>query len=189
MQDKQREQRRLKRLQKQKKKREDASRPGLGGPTQKVDPAKGVGWDLGECWATLEWDEPGATVDLILTRAREDGVSVAAFFTIDRAGPGLVAAKATGGLRQEHVAGEAARISERTGRQMVATGPGLVAALVDDARERGSNPEPAGFPEAFALLSGVVRSRLDVPFGPPSTEPESADRAGLLGSLRKRLFG
>jgi hypothetical protein len=188
MQDKQREQRRQKRKQKQKQRRSDASRPGLGGPTARFEPSKGRGWDPGECYVTLDWDEPGAKVDLVLSRAKPDGVSVAAVFAIDRSGPGLVSAKAIGGLRQEHVAGESGRISERTGQAMVGCSPALVAALVDDARAHGANAEPPGFAEAYDLLDGLPRQELDVPFGPGEAEPEPA-KDGLLSGLRKRLFG
>ncbi|MEQ1571504.1 MAG: hypothetical protein ABMA64_38105 [Myxococcota bacterium] len=188
MQDKQREQRRHKRMQKVKGKRAGASRPAAGGPTTRIDPDKGREWPPGECYVTLEWDEPGAVVDLVFSRARADGVSVAALFSVDRSGPGLLSASAIGGLRQEHVTGESGRISERTGRAMVGCAPGLVAALIDDAKVNGTNAEPARFTEAYALLDGIPRLELhDAPFGPAVAPPPP--EPGLLESLKKRLFG
>lgn len=168
MQDKDRERRRQRRLEKTRKKRANVSRPGIGGPTQGMDPAKGKSWPTGESFASLGWDEPGAKLDLVFSRSRPDGTTVLAHFEVDRSGPGLVSARAVGGLRQEHVAGECGRISERSGRAMVAVAPGLVAALVDEAEEAGDNEPPSGFAAAAELLEGVPRVAVGVPFGAPA---------------------
>jgi hypothetical protein len=188
MQDKAREQRRQRRIEKTKKKRENVSRPAAGGPARQMDPEKGKSWATGECFVTLGWDEPGAALDLLFSRARPDGTSVLAHFEIDRGGPGLVSARAVGGLRREHVAGECGRISERKGTTLVACSPGLVAALVHEAAAQGTNPAPRGFREAAALLEGVPLGTVGVPFGPVERAP-AAKPDGWFGRVRRSLFG
>jgi hypothetical protein len=190
MQDKDRERRRHKKLEKRRKDRAGASRPAESGPVAAFDPARGRSWPTGECYVSLDWDEPGVSlVDLVFSRAREDGTSVVATFSLDRSGPGLVAARATGGVRQSQVAGESARLSEKSGRAMVACAPSLVAALVEEAQQKGSAPEPAGAARAVALLEGVPRAEIAVPFGPVVEEPAPPPKPGLLAGLRRRLFG
>jgi hypothetical protein len=190
MQDKDREKRRTRRLEKQKKKRSTVSRPGAGGPTVQFDVAKGRSWDTGECYVSEDWDEPGSKVDLVFSRSRPDGTSVAAVFELDRSGPGLVACRSVGGLRREHVVGECARISDRTGRSMVGCAPALVVALVKDARAHGTRADPPGLKDAYGLLDGIAPLELTVPFGPAETEPATPKaEGGWLQGLRKRLFG
>jgi hypothetical protein len=190
MTDKDRERRRIKRLAKQKKKRATASRPGTDGPMARIDVAKGREWPTGECYVSDGWDEPGAELELVFSRARpQDGISVMAVFEIDRRGPGIVACRSLGGMRQEQVVGECGRLSERSGRQMVACAPALVAALVDDARKHGSRPDPAGLKDAVGLLAGITPMELPTPFGPETPAETAPTGEGWLGGLRKRLFG
>jgi hypothetical protein len=192
MQDKQREQRRQKRLEKRKKQRQNVSRPGVGGPAQGIDPLKGKTWPVGECYVSENSDEPGATVEVVLSRTREDGTSVLAVFELDRSGPGLVSAKALGGLRSEHITGECARLSERTGRAMIGCSGGLAASLVQDAREHGTNSDPSGASAALQLLQDIPRIELPTAFGPAETPPVPAageSQPGFWAGLRKRLIG
>lgn len=187
MQDKHREQRRAKRAEKSRKKRANASRPGVGGPVGAgFDPAKGRTWPTGDCYVSEDWEEPGAKVDLVFSRAR-DGSAVIAAFELDRSGPGLVASRAVG-ARQESVTGECARLSERSGKSMIGCAPGLVAALVADAREHGTGSAMVNR-DALALLEGVPPLELPTPFGPAVTPVADAPTEGLLSGLRKRLFG
>jgi hypothetical protein len=191
MQDKQREQRRQKRLEKRKKQRQNASRPAEGGPAQGIDPLKGKTWPVGECYVSENSDEPGATVEVVRARTREDGISVRAVFELDRSGPGLVLAKAMGGLRSEHVTGECARLSERTGRAMIACSGGLAASLVQDAREHGKNGDPPGSAAALQLLQGIPHIDLPTAFGPEEAPPPASGESqpGFWAGLRKRLIG
>lgn len=191
MQDKQREQRRHKRLEKRKKQRGDLSRPGLGGPTASFDPTKGKTWPVSECYASENADEPAATIELVLARSREDGISVVSIFEIDRSGPGIVAVRAAGGLKREQIAGECARLSERTGRAMIGCSGALVAALVDDARKHGRAPPPAALERALVLLEDLPRTELPCPFGPGSAgaPQEAPPSQGFWAGLRKRLVG
>lgn len=190
MQDKDRERRRTRRLEKQKKKRSTVSRPAAGGPTVAFDVAKGRTWDTGECYVTQDWDEPGAKIELVFSRSRPDGSSVVATFEIDRSGPGLVAARSFGGLRQDQVVGECARLSERTGRTMVGCAPALIVALVKDARAHGTHADPPGLKDAWGLLDGIDPLDLDVPFGPASATTEAPPaEGGWLQGIRRRLFG
>lgn len=188
MQDKDRERRRQRRLEKTKKKRANVSRPGLGGPVQAQDASKGKAWPVGDCWASIGWEEDGATVDLVFSRVKADGTAVIAVFEVDRSGPGLVSARARGGLRREHVAGECGRISERTGRAMVEVGPGLIAAMVDEAAEEGTNPLPPGYADAAELLEGVPRAHVGTPFG-SGDAPEAPKPEGLFGRLVRTITG
>jgi hypothetical protein len=190
MDDKHRKQRQAKRAESKRKKRADASRPGVGGPaTASSSASKGRTWPTGECYVSEGWEEPGARIELVFSRSRADGGTVMAAFELDRSGPGIVSARAAGGLRREHVAGECGAMSERTGRAMIGCSPGLIAALVADARHHGSL-DPGGA-EAIGLLEGVPRAELPVPFGPAihSEGPEPPRGEGWLGGLRKRLFG
>jgi hypothetical protein len=191
MQDKQREQRRQKRLEKRKKQRQGASRPGVGGPAQGLDPLKGKTWPVGECYVSESSDEPGAAVEVVLSRTREDGTSVLAVFELDRSGPGLVSAKAMGGLRSEHITGECARLSERTGRAMIGCSGGLAASLVRDACEHGTNADPPGSSAALQLLDGVPSIELPTAFGPDKAEPAppGESQPSFWSGLRKRLIG
>ena len=189
MQDKDRERRRAQRLQKQKKKRATVSRPAAGGPASAIDATKARTWDTGECYVSEDWDEPGATVELVFSRVRA-GQAAVATFEIDRSGPGLLACRSVG-LRADQVVGECARLSERTGRSMVGCAPALVVALVKDARANGSRGDPSGLKDAWGLLDGVAALELSVPFGPAASETAEAPppAAGWLQGLRRRLFG
>lgn len=191
MSDRDRERRRTRRLEKQKKKRAGASRAGKDGPHGAADTARGRSWPTGECFVSEGWDEPGARIHAVLSRVGDDGSAVVATFELDRSGPGLVATRARGGLSREHVPGECARLSEQAGGvALVEAAPGLVAALVHDARRHGANAAPPGADDALALLDGIEPMALDVPFGAPEPEPPpQPDRAGWLAGLRKRLFG
>ena len=189
MQDKDRERRRTKRLEKQKKKRSTVSRPAAGSPGASFDAAKGRSWEPGECYVSEGADEPGARVELVFSRSRPDGVSVVSTFELDRSGPGLLAARSAGGVRQDQIVGECARISERTGRSMVGCSPALVAAYVNDARAHGTNPDPPGLKDALGLLEGIAPAVLQVPFGPEADAPLPPDREGWIGGLKRRLFG
>lgn len=189
MQDKDRERRRTKRLEQKKKKRATVSRPAAGSPGAGFDVSKGRSWETGECYVSEGSDEPGARVELVFSRSRPDGISVASTFELDRSGPGLISARSVGGLRREQVVGECARLSERTGRSMMGCAPGLVVALVNDARTLGTNPDPAGLKDALGLLDGVSPLELPVPFGPDTAAPAAPPKEGWVGGLRRRLFG
>lgn len=193
MQDKQRDQRRAKRAEKTRKKREGASRPGVGGPASgsAVSAAKAQAWPTGDCYVSEGWDEPGARIDAVFSRSRADGSAAIAVFQLDRSGPGLVSSKAILGARREHVTGECARLSEASGLSMVGCAPAVVATLVRDARAHGAHAD-AGSRDPLTLLDGVPDVELPAPFGPDAAEApaESAPAGGgLLGGLRKRLFG
>ncbi|MEZ4238573.1 MAG: hypothetical protein R3F59_20950 [Myxococcota bacterium] len=188
MQDKQRQQRKAKRAESKKKKRANASRPGVGGPVTvgSESASKGRTWPTGECYVSEGWDEPGARIDAVFSRSRPDGATVLAVFELDRSGPGLLGARARGGLRREHVASECAAVSERSGQAMIGCAPGLVAALVDDARGHGAGEVAAS---ALELLEGVPRIELPVPFGPAAAPEAAPEGDGWFGGLRKRLLG
>ena len=190
MQDKHRKQRQAKRAQRNKRKRANASRPGVGGPIARVSAggsvAKGRTWPVGECYVSEGYDEPGASVDLVFSRSRPEGSAVIATFAIDRSGAGLRSARAIGGVRKEHVAGECGNLSERSGRAMVGCAPGLVAALVDDAIANGEGGEDAAA-DALSLLEGVERLELPVPFGPEQAEEDDGAKGkGWFGWLGGR---
>lgn len=189
MSDRDREKRRAKRLEKQRKKRAKASRAGMDGPAGSASPVRGRGWPTGECWVSEGHDAPGARVQALFSRTNTDGATVLAAFEIDRGGRGIVAARAKGGLRREHVGSECARWSEETGVTMLEAAPGLVAALVDDARLHGDHDDPPDSEEAFALLAGVERMALDLPFGPEAAPESPAERPGWFAGIRRRLFG
>lgn len=191
MTDKKAQQRRGRRLEKQKKKRADASRPARGTAPSAVaaDPRPARDWPLGECWLSDGWDEPGARVHAVLSRTHADGRTAVAVFELDRSGPGLVSARARGGLRPEHVAGESSRLSQEFGVTMLETSPALVASLVADARVAGAADDPPGSSDALALLAGVATEPVQPAFGPAEAAETKAPREGLLARLSRRLFG
>jgi hypothetical protein len=131
------------------------------------------------------WDEPGAKVDAVFSRAHANGAAVVATFTLDRSGPGLVRAEVFGGQRAEQVTAHAGRLGEASGSALVETTAALVAALVRDAVANGANGTPKGADDALDLLAGVEPATLEVPFGPPPPKPE---RGGLVGWV-SRWFG
>jgi hypothetical protein len=185
-----RDKRRARRLEKTKKKRAAASRAGKDGPLGSADTARGRTWPTGECFVSDGWDEPGARVHAVLSRSNAAGAAVVAVFELDRSGPGLVAARARGGLTAEQVSGECARVSEQAGgATLVEAAPGLLAALVLDARRHGSDPSPRGAADALALLEGIAPMALEVPFGLGAEAKPEPVPDGWLTSLRKRLFG
>lgn len=185
MNDHEREKRRAKRMQKQKQKREDRSRPGRGPGDVAKDPARAKGWPAGPCWVSQSWDEPGAKVAVVISRANEAGMAAAATFLVDRSGPGLVEATVRAGLRTEHVTSLAGELGERAGEALIETTAGLAVALVRDAVASGAAGTPKGAEDALELLAGLEASPLDVPFGPP---PPPKPRGGLFGTL-SRWFG
>ncbi len=185
MNEQERQKRRHKRLQKQKQKRETRSRPGRSPGDAANDPALARDWPVGDCWASQQWDTPGAKVDAVFSRVHPSGAAVVARFTLDRSGPGLLRAEVRGGLRAEHVTAQAGQLGEESGTALVETTSGVVAALVRDALAHGAAPRPDGADDAVALLAGVESSQIDVPFGPPPPAPE---RGGLIGRI-SRWFG
>lgn len=189
--DKKAQQRRARKLEKQKKKRADASRPARSSAPAALaaDPRQGRGWPAGECWISQDWDTPGATVHAVLSRSHEDGRTVAASFTLDRSGPGLRVARARGGLRPEHVAGESARLSEEHGATMIETSAALVASLVVDARRHGTLADPPGAADALALLDDLPIEPVDPPFGPATHAEDPPKEGGLLSRLARRWLG
>ncbi|MCB9684261.1 MAG: hypothetical protein H6738_00060 [Alphaproteobacteria bacterium] len=181
MGDRDRDQRRAKKLAKQKKRRANASRPARSPADVARDPSQGQHWPVGECWVSQDWDQPGARLAVILSRVSEGGAAVVAAFTLDRSGPGVVTAEAIGGLRSVHVQGQAARLSEQLGSPMMEVAPGLAAELVRDAALNGEGELPDGWEEASALLSGIGAIDIGVPFGPEAQEPP---KPGLLQRMR-----
>ena len=187
-----REKRRSKRLQKQKKKRANASRParvvgGKSGPGHSV--AIGAEWPPGDCFANLNWDEPGTVVHLVVSRTHEDGRAVLGWFTIDRSGLGLVDAGVRGGLRAEHVAGHVGRTSEETSMEFVQISPAIAASLVHDALEHGTAPATASSSEARRLLKDLPLVDLGVPFGAAVPEPSPPPTDGWISGIRRWWSG
>ncbi len=92
---KDRDQRRTKRLAKQRKKRANASRPALDGQRTGDGPSlkTGLGWPPGDCFASEGYDLPGAQVTLVFTRSHADGRTVATIVEIDRRGTGVTEAR------------------------------------------------------------------------------------------------
>ncbi|MCA9492530.1 MAG: hypothetical protein KC621_21500 [Myxococcales bacterium] len=181
MGDRERDQRRAKKLAKQKKRRSNASRPARSPADVARDPSQGLHWPAGECWVSQDWDQPGARLAVVLSRVGEGGAAVVAAFTLDRSGPGVLSAKAIGGLRTVHVQGQAAKLSEELGTAMMEVAPGLAAELVRDAALNGAGELPEGWEEASSLLAGIAPIDIGVPFGPEEAE---APKPGLLERMR-----
>lgn len=186
MNDNERQKRRSKKLQKQKDKREHRSRAGRSPADVARAPAQGKAWPVGDCWVSQTWDQPGTRVDAVFSRVDPGGSAVVAVFTMDRSGPGLLEARAIGGLRTEHVLGHAGRLGEASGTALIETTGGLVAALVKDAVANGTQPLPKGWDEASELLAGLEPVPLEVPFGP--APPKQERSGGLIGAI-SRWFG
>ncbi len=179
--------RRQKRLAKQKKKRENASRPGRDRASVPRAPStsQGATWPVGECYLSTDWGTPGATVHAVFVRSHQDGRSVAAFVELDRSGPGVTAARVIGLPSPDHVLGECGRISEASDVGFQGAPPSLVAGFLLDAAEHGASA-PRGFSEVEALLQGIVPDEVDPPFGPP---PEAQQSPSLLSRVFGRLLG
>lgn len=152
--------RRQKALQRKKKKRARASRPGRDGPTAgKVtrDPSVGAHWPIGECYLGDGWYERGAHVHAVFTRRSADGQVAAAFFEVDLAERGVVEATSFGNGTDANVQAELVRRS--TDEQALATSdPDRVAKLVTTAAafgaERG-HPLPAGYARAIGVFGDL----------------------------------
>ncbi len=186
MADKDRQQRRAKKLARQKKCRAQVARPARDSPgAGSAAPSfkEGLDWPPGDCFLTTGWDEPGAVAHAVFVRSHDDGRSVAAFVTIDRSGPGVREARLATLPSEGAVLAECGRISETEGELgFHGAPPSLVAGLLRDAAEHGEAPLPEAWSRVRALMAGVSADALDVPFG---QGPPSAERAP---SMLERLF-
>lgn len=186
MASKDRQQRRAKRLARQKRKRAHVSRPGrdAGGTVAAPNLKTALGWPVGDCYLSEGWDEPGAHLHAVFARSHADGRSVAAFVEIDRTGPGIVDAHIATFGSAEAVLSECIRISEAEG-ELAFRGapPGVVAGAIVDARTHGSE-SPDSWERVESLLHDVEPAEMDAPFGPA---PEVKQKSGLLDRLFRLL--
>lgn len=191
----QKERRRSKKLEKQRKKREDAQRSrgsrkpvGTRG-TVALDEA--VDWPVSECWIGEPWHETGARVHAVFTRRHDDGRVAIAAFEVDLADQGVIEARATAGVSEGAVQGEVARRSEE--HAMVEASPSLVVTLVDAARRHGSSrghAQPADLDRVTILFGDIEAddARHGIRCGSPDAPEEAPPaRPGILATLKRRL--
>lgn len=187
MASKDRQQRRTKRLARQRKKRANASRPARFGPTTGSLPnlKSAVSWPPGDCYVSDGWDAPGAHSHMVFVRSHQDGRSVAAFVEIDRSGPGVLSARVDSFPTTDSVLAECIRISEASD-ELAFRGapPGMVAGAIADAQAHGEAELPQAWPKVEALLGDVEPAEMDVAFGPA---PDVKQTSGLLDRLFRYL--
>ena len=104
---KSREKRRADKLAKKKKSREKArktrgSRAATGGP---ASTDRGTNWPVGDCFASGNWYERGARVDVAFSRRHADARVIAAFLVLDLATGQVEQAEVLGGLNGRHLHG------------------------------------------------------------------------------------
>ena len=187
MADKDQQQRRAKRLAKQRKKRSTSSRPGRDGGSARAPSFKAaLGWPVGECYLSSDWDKPGAVVHAAFARSHSDGRTVAAFVHIDRSGPGVLSARVTSLPTAQSVIAECIQIAgDDDDLAFAGAPPSVVAGLLLDAAENGANTPPDAWSRVRTLLEDVEPDSMDVAFGeaPAGEAPPS----GLLDRLFRWL--
>lgn len=187
MANKDRDQRRAKRLAKQRKKRAHASRPARDSRSPAASPSfsTGLGWPPGDCFAAEGYDQPGAELFVVFSRSHADGRTLATIAQIDRRGPGLIDARVLTAPSGDAVLAECGRISEEHGVALQGVPPEVVAGLLHDAVAHGEAPRPEAWSRIEAMLEGIEDMPPDAPFGPaPEVEPTAP---GLLERLFRYL--
>ncbi|MEN0065638.1 MAG: hypothetical protein AAGA48_26085 [Myxococcota bacterium] len=180
------EQRRTKRLAKQKKRRANASRPSKDPGSMVAAPPPSTSgasqWPLGDCLVSERYDQPSAELTAVVTRVHPDGRAMAAFVELDRATEGIRSIKLQGFPSLDNVYGECANRSERSDQAIIGAPSGIVAGLIVDAYENGSNRRPAGWDKLEQLLHDIEPLEARPAFGePPVDKPKG-------GGLLDRLF-
>jgi hypothetical protein len=187
-----------KKRQKQRKKRQSAqdqrgSRKVLGMASDRIEQAQR--WPMSDCWASDNWHEQGATVEVCFTRRHEDGRMAAAFFTIDLADKGVVQVSADAPLTLTDIHGKLAKRGAN-GHAMLEVEPSLVVKLVDTGRDFGvkqGHVQPSGLKRARKLFAGIRGGKCphDITTGPydPNAPKASPRSRGLFEGLKKRIFG
>jgi len=184
-----RSQRRQKRLAKQKKKRDRKSRPARDrNPTAPaaVDAGAAAHWPTGPCYLSDNWYERGAQVDVLVSRVASSGEAAVASITVDLAGEGVQRSQARGGLRGEHVPGEAARLSDEGGRAMIDVAPAQAVAVIAAGLRLGGTVDPA----TTALIQGIDPddAPIEVLTGEPTAPPPPKEE-GWFSRLVGKIVG
>ena len=192
------EHRAVKKREKKRQKRRDAqekrgSRKVLGMAADRIEQAQR--WPMSDCWASDNWHEQGATVNVCFTRRHEDGRMAAALFTIDLAEKGVIQVTADAPLTLADIHSQLAKRGA-DGNAMLEVEPSLVVKLVDTGRDFGvkqGHVQPSGLKRARKLFAGIrgSKSSYDIATGPydPSKPKVAPPSEGLLTGLKKRLFG
>lgn len=180
---------RQKKLARQKKRRDGRSRAARDqapGTPRTVPTSQARHWPVGPCYLSDGWYERGASTDVVVTRVHGDGDAIAAVVEVDLAGGGIGATEVRQGLREEHLPGEAARVSERTGRTMIEVAPAQAVAVL-----RAAAPMGAPLPEAIDDLLGDIDAAvapLEVLTGAPD-ERSTKKPEGWFSRLVGKLVG
>jgi hypothetical protein len=173
-----RSKRRQKRLAKQKKKRATRSRAGRDQPQGAPDgratlSSDAAGWPLGPAWLSDEWYERGAEAEVVFTRvadpSRPDSEAAALIAEVQLADEGLRSVVMRAVQRAEHLPGEAARLSEKSGRTMVEVSPAQAVAVLRAAQQLGGELPAAA--ESFVASVDPADAPLDVLVGEPDAPP------------------
>ncbi|HHO51168.1 MAG TPA: hypothetical protein ENK18_09930 [Deltaproteobacteria bacterium] len=187
MANKDREQRRSRRLAKQRKRRARVSRPARDGGSTAASPSfkAGLGWPPGDCFASEGYDLPGASPVAVFSRSHADGRTLAAIVELDRRGPGVIDARVLTAPSADVVLAECGRLSEARGVILQGVPPEVVVGLLLDARAHGGVPSGEAWSRVEALIEGIEPMEPDAPFGP--APPEEPTSPGLLDRLFRYL--
>ena len=121
------------------------------------DVSHAAGWAAHECVVTYDWQGEDGPIHLAFSR-RSSGEVVAAAFTLDLRGPGLVGARSAEKLNEE---GWSAWIDRHfKGQMYMPCEPALARKILEVAIERG-NPPPQAAINAMTLFGEIDSSAID----------------------------
>lgn len=180
--------RRQRKLAKQKKKRQTRSRAGRDQATGggKGDPRRGLSWPVDACYASDNWHEQGAEVDVLIGRVSEAGQAIAGTFRVDLRSEGVREGTLRGGLRSDQLSGVAAALSEQGDHAMVDLTPVQAAAIVRAAEALGVHPDAR---PALAILDGIAgEAPIEVLTGEPQA-PRAPKPEGWFSRMVGKIVG
>lgn len=168
--------RRQQKLARQKKKRGNKSRPGRDRSSGSAPkPSTGLRWPMGPCYASENWHERGARVDVVVSRVGEAGQAIAGRFVVDLHEAGITEGQLLGPLPADQVPGVAVQASDRAGLAMVDLAPTQVAAVLAAGASLGVHASASAamaIAEGLDAASAPIEVQTGAPEPPPPPKPE-----------------